>query len=229
MSEGAVIVVSILLAFGIDALWAQRQLRIEEQEALVSLQVDFTTNLRKINEVIDKLVVSQKQFATLVRLSPEEIRALPPITVSEIMKAAADPWTFDPVLGTTDALVGAGKLGVIRETKLRESLITFLNLLSDSIEDSSDMRFFAREVWLAEVKHGGPWSDPLTEIGHSGQVPGIDFIHQATPEDLLNVRGDVQFIGLSSRFQIAVGYYVSELERIRDQIELILNLIDEST
>ena len=99
MSDGAVIVVSILLAFGIDALWEQRQLRIEEQEALVSLQVDFTTNLRKINEVLDKLVASQKQIATLVRLSPEEIRALPPITVSEIMIAAANPWTYDPVLG----------------------------------------------------------------------------------------------------------------------------------
>ncbi len=91
------------------------------------------------------------------------------------------------------------------------------------------MKFFAREVWLAAVKHGGPWSDPLTEIGNFGPILGIDFIHQATPEDLLNVRADVQFIGLSSRFQIAVGYYVSELERVRDQIELILNLINEST
>ncbi len=104
------IVVSILLAFGIDALWAQRQLRIEEQEALVSLQADFTANLRKINEVIDKHVASQKKVATLVRLSSEEIQTLPRTTVSEIMLATANPWTFDAVLGTTDALVSAAKL-----------------------------------------------------------------------------------------------------------------------
>ncbi len=68
MSEGAVIVVSILLAFGIDALWAQRQLRIEEQEALVSIQMDFNTNLLKKKEEIEKLDASKKQNATLFRL-----------------------------------------------------------------------------------------------------------------------------------------------------------------
>lgn len=43
--EAAVIVISILLAFAIYALWAQQQLRVEEREVLAGLAEEFATNL----------------------------------------------------------------------------------------------------------------------------------------------------------------------------------------
>lgn len=226
--EGVVIVLSILLAFGIDALWAQNQQRLEEDEILASLEADFVANLKSVTVVIEAHLLFRDRVASLIRLSPEEIRALSQTEVSEIMLSTANPWTFDAVRGTTDTLVSGGKLGVLRDRKLRESLVTFLNRLSDSVEDVAYVMQGAQDLWTAEIKHGGPWSDPATEIGYSGEIRGLAFVPKATAEDLLSVRSDPILMGYSKRFHINVAYYIAELEAIRDLIEEILDLIAES-
>lgn len=226
--EGAVIVASILLAFGIDAMWDQHKERLEEAEVLASLESDFRENLESVNKIIEAYEGFAERVEKLVSMSPEEIRALSQTEVSEIMLSTANPWTFDAVRGTTDTLVYGGRLAVLRDPRLRESLITFLNRVSDSDEDVEYLMEGAQDLWAAEVRHGGPWTDPVTEIGHVGQIPVPRFVPKATPEDLLSVRSDPELMGHSKRFHINAAYYISELERMRVLIEEILDLIAES-
>lgn len=225
--EGVVIVISILLAFGIDAMWEERQLRLEEQDALAALRADFNANLEHVDLIIGAHQLFLERITTVMRLSPEEIRALPQKTISEYMLATANPWTFDPITGTTDALLSSGKLGILRDQELRESLITFRGMLADVAEDMSYVTRGAEDYWKYEYRHGGPWTDPETEIGYSGDIGGLDFIPRATAEDLLKVRADPELMGRSKRFHINVGYYLTELEKIRNQIVLILDLLAE--
>ena len=144
--EGVVIVISILLAFGIDALWAQRQLRLEERETVAALQAEFATNPTAIDRVITLHAGSLELVETLVSLTREEARALPQVAISQMMSATSSPLPFEPILGTTDALIGAGRLGVLRHPPLRESLTTFMNLVSDAAEDAAYMVRSAEEV-----------------------------------------------------------------------------------
>ncbi len=225
--EGAVIVVSILLAFGIDAMWAERQLRLEEREAIVALRADFNANLESVDRIIAAHLLFRERISTLNRLSPEDIRALPQESISAIILAMANPWTFDPVTSTTEALLSSGKLGILRDQELRGSIITFLGLLSDLEEDTEYMTQGAVDLWRLEYRHGGPWSDPATEVGYHGAVGGLDFVPLATAEDLLNVRADPELMGSSRRFHINVAYYLSELNHIRDQIIVILALLGD--
>ena len=230
LGEGAVIVVSILLAFGIEAAWAQRQSRSEEEDALVSLDAEFSANLDQIDQVLGAYIAARESIEALVRHTPDEIRSLPQIRVSEIMLAASYLLTFDPVMGTTDALVGAGRLGVLRDSRLREALTTFGNLAADAAEEVGFLMPFSEAIWLAEIRHGGPWTDPATEIGsHLRPIRTLDHIKKATAGDLLRVRADPDFMGLVNRFHLNAGYYVVELEALREQIELILELVSEST
>lgn len=227
--EGTVIVSSILLAFGIDALWAQRLLRAEESLALASLEEDFAANLEQLERVIAVYQDSWEQVTTLRRLSLEEIRALPQQEVSALMLGICNPWTFDPVLGTTKALVGAGKLGILRDPQLRKALTTFINLVEDSGEDVAYLHANALDVWQAQVALGGPWTDPATEVGYHGTIVGLAFIPKATPEDLLRVSADAELMGLVSVFHLNAGYYVSELRGLAAQAQLILDLLDDAT
>lgn len=226
--EGIVIVLSILLAFGIDALWAQYQEQLEEDGVLASLESDYAANLRSVNWIIEAHTEFGNRVATLIRLTPEEIRALSQKEVSEMMLALSNPWTFDPVRGTTDALVYGGRLTILSDPKLRKSLVTFLNMVSDSHEDVAYIMQGAQDLWLVEIEHGGPWSDPVTEIGHAGDIPVPAFVPKATAEDLLRVRSDPELMGLSKRFHINAAYYIMELQLMRSQIEKILELIAES-
>ena len=49
-AESAAIVASILLAFAIDALWADRQDRQEEQKSLLALRSELQSNLAAIEK-----------------------------------------------------------------------------------------------------------------------------------------------------------------------------------
>jgi hypothetical protein len=228
LGEAAVIVTSILLAFSIEALWAQQQMRDEEREALAGLVEEFTTNLEQLDRVITRHESSRGWVERLVALPEDSIRALSQTSISEMMLATGNPWTFEPVLGTTDALMAAGRLGVIRNVRLREALTSFKNVVSDSEEDADFLRSFAVDVWKAQVPHGGPWTDPATEIGHLGPITLPDFVRSATAEDLLNVRSDRTHMGMVGLFYLNVGYYKEELLRIRTEVSTILELLGES-
>lgn len=228
-AEGVVIVLSILLAFAIDASWAERQLRVEETEALAALEAEFTSNLHQVNTVIEMHTTWLEFVRMLVELPDERITALPQETVSGIMLATANPTTFDPVLGTTTSLVQAGKLGVLRDSRLREALSTFENFVDDAEHDAELLFALAPDVWRAMVVHGAPWSDPATEVGTAGAVEGLSFLPKATAQDLLNIRADQEVMGRINYFHWNVGYYLVELRRIQAQLSVVLELIHEST
>lgn len=227
--EGLVIVASILLAFGIEALWAQRQERADEREALAALQAEFGANVSQLDEIIEGHRLGRERIERLVGLTDAEIRGLPQLELSQIMLSTCNPWRFDAVQGTPDALISSGRLGILRDAELRGALTTFRNLVADAGGDAAFMDAHALDIWRAETDLGGPWTDPQTEIG-VGQVPvtSPDYIPLAGPEDLIRVREDQQFMGLASRCHISIGYYAADLSELRAQAQLVLDLISES-
>lgn len=227
-AEGAVIVLSILLAFAIDAAWAERQLRVEEREALAALEAEFIANLAQVDTVIGMHTGWLESTRMLVELPAEDIAALPQEIVSEIVLGAANPTTFDPVTGTTTSLMAAGKLGVLRDARLRDALSTFGNFVEDLTYDAELLFALAPAVWEGMVPHGGPWSDPSGEVGTAGTVEGLSFLEEATTQDLLSIRTDQELMGRIKYFHWNAGYYLVELRRIKTQISEVLQLIGES-
>jgi len=225
LGEGVVIVASILLAFAIEAVWAQRQLRDEEREALIELEADFVASLDQIDIVIDTYLKDRERIAVLRMSTPAELRSLSQREISEIMLATSSLWTFDPALGGTDALVGSGRLGVLRDPLLREALASFTNLVADASEEVAPLQTMAQAVWQMEVEHGGPWTDPETEMSWAGPILGFSFLPRATADDLLRVREDDRFMGLVSRLHLNAAYYVGDLQRLRGQILVVLDLV----
>ncbi len=225
IGEGLVIVASILLAFAIDAAWAQRQLRTEERVALGALEAEFSANLEQVDRIIDTYLSDRERVAALHHSTPAELRALSQREISEMMLATTNMWTFDPALGATDALVGAGRLGVLRDPSLRQALSSFSNLVADAAEDVPPLRSFIEDIWRLEAAHGGPWTDPETERSWAGPIEGFSFLPRATAGDLIQVREDRRYMSLVGRFHLNAAYYVGELQRLRDQIVTVLELI----
>ena len=56
--EGAVIVVSILLAFGIDAWWDEQNARRTEREQLVSVALELKANSERLQRKLDVILFS---------------------------------------------------------------------------------------------------------------------------------------------------------------------------
>ena len=71
LTEGFVIVASILLAFGIDAWWDGRQERAEEQRLLVSLADEFATTRDSLSRALEAHRDYQEQAERIVLLVQE--------------------------------------------------------------------------------------------------------------------------------------------------------------
>jgi hypothetical protein len=225
IGEGLVIVASILLAFSIEAAWAQRELRGEEEEALLALEAEFTASLEQIDQVIQIYERDRERIATLRLSTDGELRALSQREISEIMLATGNVWSFDPELGATNALMSSGRLGVLRDAELREALSNFTNLVVDAAEDVPPLKSFVEEVWRLEADLGGPWTDPETELSWDGPITGFSFLPRATADDLIRVREDSRFMSRVGRLHLNAAYYVGDLQRLRGQIVLVLDLL----
>lgn len=218
LAEGSAIVVSILLAFAIDASWDARQERERELEALQALRRDFEENRRKADEVMNAHRAAEDRFTRLLTMSNGEILELERDSVAVIVGSLAAPYSFDPVRGTVDALIGAGELDLLQEAELRQALTAFLNATEDAKEDATFMAEFAVRAWEASIGHGGPW-DAAVVLRRSVRLP---FLAQPTPTTLANIRQDRELMGLVKQLRFLARVYMGELEVIRTRIDAVL-------
>jgi hypothetical protein len=239
LAEVVVIVLSILMAFGIDAWWDERNERIEEKRILRSLQVEFEANRDEAASVLLVHENGLRYVGNLMHLTEDEILALPDEEVERYVRYFAHPRTFDAVRGSVDTLTSSGKVGILQDGELREALATFVNILEDAKEDREYMFHWAMIVWQEVAKNGGPywegtenWSkeECIDMPSESGCYisNSTAFLPIATAQDLLRLRSDIALMGYVKRNHKNSVRYVSEIRRAQRQIDKVLGLVRKS-
>lgn len=204
--EAVTIVLSILLAFGIDAAWDARRERSEERELLAALQEDFGANAAEVSRIVAAHRRASEDLDRFLAITPTELSQLSQPRLDSLGLSLAFPLTFDPVRGTLDAILNSGSLEVIRDRALRTDLTTFLNLVEDLEEDATYVRETALAVWNAQVEHGGPWSG-VTEVDLAA---------------LTNARRDDRLMGLVRLHREMRMSYLDEFEGVVSATESVL-------
>jgi len=233
------IVLSILLAFTIDAWWDERKERAEEQEVLASLYVEFEANRDEAASVVEVHEAGISSVAAVMEMSDEEILALSTDEVEQHIRFFANPRTFDAIRGTVDALTSSGKLGILRSRKLREALTTFVNIVEDAAEDRIYLSQSSMTIWNEIARNGGPWhrtTGDISPVDCSGSKPDrtcyineqIAYLPAATPQDLLRLRNNATVMGYINQGKINAAHYATETRQAQLQIEIILNLLEEN-
>lgn len=144
LAEGAVIVASILLAFGIDAWWEGHGQRGEERQVLLGLQEEF-------GGYADHMVWRAERNDGLIA------RLMTVLTVDELdestdvrefdlaFHASIFHGTWDPGSRTRDALVASGRLELVRNEELRAALSAWGSTVDEVRDGELEMRSFVRE------------------------------------------------------------------------------------
>lgn len=237
--EGLAIVLSILLAFAIDAGWEERRERAEEQEVIKSLITEFRANREEVELVLS---IHQRQIwaiASLMEKTDQQVLSLSQEEVEKIVRSMASPWGFDAVRGAIDALIGAGKLGILENRVLREALTTFVGLDEAAAKDRSILFQRAHLVWNEQIRNGGPWrssrgslSEEECDFADSFEVCTLtdprSYLPVPTPADLLRLKHAKILMGHVHQNKEAAWMYTTTLLQIQVQIEKILTLLQES-
>jgi hypothetical protein len=159
VGEGLLIVISILLAFAIDAWWDGLTERREEQRILAALESDFTATRETVRATTALYEQARDSTLRLLRLLPEDLSAVPPREVYTLIRWSLAAWSFEPRLPTYEEIVSSGSLGLLRSDTLRRQMA----IVIDELQDGQD---YYRELF----RRGTIVEDPFL-IKH---VPGYE-------------------------------------------------------
>ncbi len=122
-AEGVAIVVSILLAFGIQAWWEDKQMQLAEREVLSALIADLEekrSQIPYVRQFTDAMVQSAESLISVALNDSAQMES------NEIDRCLGDIWWYNvPEQWTTgflESLAQSGQLSTISNARLRNSL-----------------------------------------------------------------------------------------------------------
>ena len=124
--EGFVIVSSILLALGAEALWQERNDRAEEQVVLTALHTEFVGNQGSLRAQSDGIDAAIALVASAASMRPSElVRALDTDEEMAISMAIRRPWTVEFRVGALEGTLGTQRASLIRNHQLLSDLTQY--------------------------------------------------------------------------------------------------------
>lgn len=204
--EGFVVIISILIAFGLDAWWGERQLRHDLREDLVGVRQEIESNRAALDlEVLFQRTATTSIDDLLGRIDAAggDSEITLPDTVASF--AMVFPPTLEASMGAVSALISDGSLSRLGDRRLA----ALLGNLAARVEDVRETELGARRIAMEELV---PlfWEAPglSSAFGRSVeyQQRGLDSIPLATrPVRLPNP------VGLKNRLLLRRAWVASAL------------------
>ncbi len=223
--EGAVVVTSILLAFGLNAWWASVQSRHQERQYLYALQREFSLARDSLE--------SQKVRRTWARHVAEAL-------IAQVQGAPRAPddslllWSsglslqidFDPARAVYDDLVSSGGTQLIRSDSLRMMLAQYASQL-ELVRHADQQAWSTWEQRTQPFLEGRvPRVDRLRK-GVAGLYATIPFGPSPHPSQWKSVLADPAFEDMVAERWLRLGVASRRLSQVAPLIDSILRLIDE--
>lgn len=142
------VVASILIAFALDAWWAERQLEQEIAEDLSIVEFELAENVRLVQvtmDIMNQVVTAKSDLIAALMSNPDS--ELVEIEDTTIFWGIFSNPTYDPSLGAIDAWIAAGRLGGLESLVLRQRLASVRGKVADIVEE----QHIAREIAVREI------------------------------------------------------------------------------
>lgn len=139
LAEAVVIVVSILLAFGLDAMWDQRNDRQAEVRLRAALVREFRSNRELLEETMAGIREGRVRIEAIAVMTPEQVLSLPDDSAWIYLDDLSRPYTTELSSGVTSSAVSSGSLVLLQDVALRESIAGWLGRVDDIRERAGVM------------------------------------------------------------------------------------------
>lgn len=238
LAEALAIVVSILLAFWIDAWWEEHKERQAERTAIENLTVDFHENLRQLRmdrqrqrEAMDAAV------ALLGMVGPEPDAALSAETLAPLLVSCLTNSSFEPRLGTLNSLIYSGRLQLLRDVRLRALLTEFPSAAQDlndwqRVERQNTeqymLRFTFDYVALPDIMVALASSQPTDDSSiNLGDKQRLTFAASRFDSDFSGLLGSLRFEGMLTNRQVNLSMLIDRVNALEEHALAILERLGE--
>lgn len=241
--EAVVIVVSILLAFSLDAWWDARGQRLEEEQILENLQTEFAAAGVQLDQYILYHRVTLSSVSLVLdstRAAHAEGRTLVEVPSIHLARALIGP-TFQPRTGTLEGLEHSGALGILQSGELRQTLLAWPGLLAEASEEEQGSLDFINNQLEPALRGQMDLSPLRLMVQEITEYACGDLFFGRSCEDrsqatvipppwagTTNLPVNFEVLGLfAARYQI-LAHGIDQLEPVRDEIDRILELTGKS-
>lgn len=197
--EGAVIVLSILLAFGIDAWWDGTQDRKAERIALAALRTEFEANQAEIRQAMWWLGRSRQNASAFVGALQEGGGLVPDSTVWLTWGLAS----ANPVEGALEGILGSRGLDILSDPVLKSEIAVWRGDLRDLLEDQRDAQLFLQGELVPVLARSGDLS---------GSLGGVQFEEGSTTST--HFEGSEELVSLFGVYLANVGKVLNSLNDV---------------
>ena len=150
--EGVVIVGSILLAFGIDAWWGALDEAAQRTAVIEGLRSDFEAARVDLDRVAAFHIEGRMATAELMRMGAGgPLSEASSSRVDSLFAGVTLVASFDPPLGTLEALISSGDLDLLDDPALAADLTRFQGEVADLDREQR----FAREAMIRLFEYLG--------------------------------------------------------------------------
>jgi hypothetical protein len=166
LAEGTAIVISILLAFWIQAWWESRGDARQGQALLAALAEDFAQADELLSVVKSMHVMTSQAGEQLITLAEKgEVPEADRRNVDLLISSHFARYTFDPPMGTVESVLGSGRIDLLTSQELIAELtkwsavVTQLNNLEIEARDHFYNRIYpylASRIQLKDLDKGYP-------------------------------------------------------------------------
>ena len=225
--EGAVIVASILLAFGIQAWWDESQDRAEEQRVLVALLAEFEESGEVLRGALGEYRQRYLEAAQLLELVAAEASEIEEATFDQLLRALLTSQTFHLESGAHTALLGSGNMDVIRDEVLRNRLAAWPSYVSEWSEEEDGVFSLVDDVIIPYVSErarlrnvGRPFA-PFPDGGAPQPIPvgSIDAVSRTF------LSSSLEFENLVYRRAQSTWYALRDGETLQAQLSAVVSRI----
>lgn len=230
--QGVAVVLSILLAFAIDAWWDAHKERQRQQELLLELREEFESNRPGLESRVTlarRMLEGTGRFLELLDTpSPAQVVAVPH---AEVFAVLGGP-TYEPVMNALDAAIASGEIANVADDRLRAELATWRRLLKDANEDELEVRRITNEhivpllsrslnlepyfAGLLAWSGGDQYFSGRLVGGRPGQVA----------QDAVPVAASTELAGVLAMRRFYVEFAAADLQDLLESLDRTIALID---
>jgi hypothetical protein len=220
VSEGAVIVVSILLAFWIDAWWDNRQARMTEMTVLESIREEVEENRLELDRLLGLNGTQLERIDGFLGLTPDELRSLPQDSVAPWISAIVVTWTYDADDSAAGLFLGSSAPVTQHAREVGSVLARWVGVLEDMEEEKET-------VWELGTDLAGRLALYTTAVAHDGQGLLYQVAGRLGPGLLAQLRLDDEFVAAALNKAHYQNVYVRELNQASAVLDSLRALVQE--
>lgn len=197
-AEGTAIVISILLAFAIEAWWDDRQDRVEEQELLLALEAEFEFNLSRIDYILNYRNTTLASITRMFEAAAGQ-RTIAPSELDKLLGDLAWSASVEFSTGALNNLIQGGKLRLIENDELVQILAGLPGLFEAVARTETSeiatlkqnvMPFFFKNAFVPQI------SNTLTGQPGTGDNAPLDVIPIAQEFDHTSLLKNTEFLNV---------------------------------